>query len=59
MRCEPWMNKTPIPTRTPKQIAKADMQYWQNELQIATGRVADCQRWLAEATARYLKEAET
>lgn len=48
MRAEPWMDRTPIPTRTPLQIAEADVRHW-------SSRVSSLEADLTEAQRRWIE----
>ncbi len=54
MKCEPWMDRTPVPKLTPLQLAQKDMRYWKAELEEAEKRVTECRAEFAAAVDRYL-----
>jgi hypothetical protein len=51
MRCESWMNKAPIPTRTPLQIAQADMRYWADRKRDLLSQLEDADDQFKQALA--------
>lgn len=52
MRCEPWMNRTPVPQKTPLQIAQDDLAHWARRQRQLIAELAEVDRQFAEAGAR-------
>lgn len=61
MRAEGWMNKAPIPTRTPLQIAQADFRHWSSRKRSILCDLEACEREWSEALERLekLEQAES
>jgi hypothetical protein len=52
MICEPWMDRAPVPKKTPLQQAQDDMRYWRRELDEAEQRATECRKRFNEAVDR-------
>lgn len=55
MRAEPWMNREPVPTKTPLQIAESDFQHWSDRLRAVTKELVVCESELSAARERVEK----
>lgn len=55
MRAESWMDHTPRPTRTPLQIAEADVRHWSDRLRSLTADLLECGREFNAAIERREK----
>ncbi len=55
MRAENWMDRTPVPTKTPLQQAQADMRYWKQELADAEKRADECRSEFRSAVDRVAR----
>lgn len=54
MRDAPWMHNVK-PTRTPLQIALADLEYWKAEREKASDRMRECVDGISDALDRVEK----
>jgi hypothetical protein len=44
MKAETWMNRDPVPRKTPLQQAQQDLFHWKRELDKAEQRAEECRR---------------
>lgn len=52
MRAEAWMDHNPTPTRSPLQIAEADVRHWSSRLRELTEQLLECESEFASALKR-------
>ena len=57
MRCEPWMDRTPVPRKTPLQLAEADLDLWSDRCRSLIEQLAAAERQRTMALAR-IKQLE-
>jgi hypothetical protein len=55
MRCEPWMNKTPIPRYTPLELAERDRDFWLSRVSALNDELHRAETNVAEALATFAK----
>ena len=52
MRAEIWMDRTPVPRKTPLQQAQADMRYWNDRIETLTKELMEAQHSLSRVQGR-------
>lgn len=52
MRCEPWMNETPVPRKTPLQLARDDLRHWGDRMRSLMADLAVCDQEFTAARER-------
>lgn len=55
MQCQPWMDRTPEPKKTPLQQAQDDMHHWKREMEAAERRLAECRKEFGAAVDRVCR----
>lgn len=55
MRAESWMDRTPVPVRSPLQIAQEDARHWSDRYRSLTADLLECERQWASARERVEK----
>lgn len=56
MRAETWMDRTPVPQKTPLQLAQDDMRYWSERIKTLTTDLTVAQQEFSLAVGRVNKE---
>lgn len=52
MRCEPWMNRTPVPKYTPLEQAKRDRLFWLSRVKALSDELFRAEEQVAESERR-------
>jgi hypothetical protein len=52
MRCESWMDKTPIPRKTPRELARHDFSHWSDRCRKLEAELDEARRQVDAAIER-------